>query len=165
MKEPVWQVFQQGVWYDFPQVLNSVIETAYTTDKPTTGLYMRPVTVVGDNDFYIDFVCMQEINLTRRTWACVQRDIRKSRRPAPDLIEQFVRFQIEILQIQFSSSTQNDCHKLRFMCSLCGHVKLVHDHGKGIEPDQTCPLCSGKLIRGHMCATTSDEESVRLEVS
>ena len=138
--------FQQGDWHDFSQVLNSVIETAYTTDKPTSGLYMKPVTVAGDNDFYIDFGRMQEINLTRSTQARVQRDIRKSIRPAPKLIEQFLLFQIEHLQFQMSSSTQNDCGKLRLMCSRC--CRWVDDDGKGIERAQGCPLCSGKLIRG-----------------
>ena len=150
-EEPIWQVYQQGDWNDFSQVLNSLIETAYTTDKQNSGLYMRPVTFARTDDFYIDFCLMQEIHVTRttqHTWviAPVRRDIRKSTRPATELIEQFLKFQIQALQLMMPRAAENDCGKLRLMCSRC--CRWVDDDVKGIEPAQGCPLCSGKLIRG-----------------
>ena len=149
--EPIWQVYEQGAWYDFSHVLNSVIETAYTTDKQDSGLYMRPVTFATTNDFYIDFRLMQETNVTRttpHTWvgAPVQRNIRKSFRPATKLIEQFLEFQIKTLELMMARAAENDCGKLGLMCSRCG--RWVEDDVKGSEPAQECPLCSGKLIHG-----------------
>ena len=146
-EEPIWQLYQEGDWYDFSQVLNSLIETAYTTDKPDSGLYMRPVNIYTTDDFYIDFCEMLEINVTRttqhtRVTTLVRRNIRISIRPAPNFIEQFLTFQIEALQLMMMDRASEK----RLMCSRC--CRWVDEDGKGSEPAQGCPLCSVKLIRG-----------------
>ena len=75
-KEPIWQVKCRGAWCDLSHWTNIAIEMAYTIGRKDSGIYMKPITFARTDDYCIDFVAMEETNLSTKKIRPARRSLR-----------------------------------------------------------------------------------------